>query len=51
MSLLIPIFVGGGEGNGGLLNFRGGGGGSEKERVSRFKISRGWHLCKHFKNW
>ena len=24
MSLLIPIFVGGGEGNGGLLNFRGG---------------------------
>ena len=25
MSLLIPIFVGGGEGGGGLLNFRGGG--------------------------
>ena len=24
MSLLIPIFVGGGEGGGGLLNFRGG---------------------------
>ena len=34
MSLLIPIFVGGGEGGGGLLNFRGGG--SEKERVLRF---------------
>ena len=25
MSLLIPIFVGGGEGGGGLLNFPGGG--------------------------
>ena len=36
MSLLIPIFVGGGEGGGGLLNFPGGGAGSEKERVSRF---------------
>ena len=35
MSLLIPIFVGGREGGGGLLNFRGGGG-SEKERVLRF---------------
>ena len=49
MSLVIPIFVGGGEGEWGSLNFRwggggggvswagwGGGGGSEKERVSRF---------------
>ena len=33
MSLVIPIFVGGGEGGGGLLNFQGG---SEKEKVSRF---------------
>ena len=34
MSLVIRIFVGGGEGGGGLSNFRSGG--SEKERVSSF---------------
>ena len=34
MSLVIPIFVGGGEGGGGLFNFWRGG--SEKERVSSF---------------
>ena len=35
MSLVIPIFLGGGEGGIGSLNFWGGGGGSEK-RVCRF---------------
>ena len=34
MSLVIPIFVGGGEGGGGLFNFWRGG--SEKERVASF---------------
>ena len=39
MSLVIPIFVRGVEEGGGFMEFPevgGGGGGSEKERVSRF---------------
>ena len=46
MSLVIPIFVRGVEEGGGFMEFpEVGGGGSEKERVSRFQISRRWHLC------
>ena len=36
MSLVIPIFVRGVEEGGGFMEFPEGGGGSEKERVSRF---------------
>ena len=36
MSLVIPIFVGGGEGGMGSLNFLGGGVGGSEKRVSRF---------------
>ena len=35
-----------GEGGGWSLIFRGKGG-NAKEKVSRFEISRGWHLCKY----
>ena len=36
-----------GVGCGGLLTLEGGGGGgrSARDRVSRFQISRGWHIC------
>ena len=37
MSLLIPIFVGGGEGGGGLLNFREGGGVVKKRESPDFR--------------
>ena len=37
MSLLIPIFVRGGEGGGGLLNFRGGGGVVKKRESPDFR--------------
>ena len=40
MSLVIPVFVGVGDGGQGSLNFRGGGGDSEKESLQILYLQR-----------